>query len=200
MKFPYSFLFQRPPRPQRVRRRAVVTVEVALCMIFVLLPVTLGGFQFALVFMTQHSLQQVARESARFAAVRYNEETFDMDENQGNTAGQDRSLKNVIRAQAAANGIAWDNINGLARDQSTGKLLPADLQGKITITPAPAERISGQPLTVTITYPMKRRALLGSLFFAKEVVIDGKKTRQIDLPRLGFLQNHFSASSTTLLE
>ena len=196
MNSPFSSLIARnrvfARRGRAARRRGVTVVEAALCMIFVLLPVTLGGFQFAMVFITQHALQQVARESARFAAVHYNEDTFDADENQGNAANSTRSLKNVIRRQGAANGFAWKEING--------SLLPGNLRGGITVTPAPADRISGQPLTLTITYPMKRRALLGSLFFSKEVVVNGKKTRQFDLLRLGFLNSNYSASSTILME
>lgn len=177
--------FKQPRRPRA--RRGVVTVEVALCLIFVLLPVTLGGFQFAMVFMTQHALQQIARESARYAAVHYNDDTFDSSENQGNNAGETRSLKNVIRAQAAANGIAYKEINGT--------LLPGNAKGSITVTPATTSaRTSGQPITITISYPMKRRALLGSLFFKD------KDTKNVSLMSLGFLQNNFSASSTTLME
>ena len=154
-------------------------------MIFVLLPVTLGGFQFAMVFMTQHALQQVARESARFAAVHYNETTFDSDENQGNTPGSAPSLKYVIRKQAAANGFAWNEINGT--------LLSGNLKGSIVVTPALASRASGEPITITISYPMKRRALLGSLFFKGP---DGK----IAPLQLGFLNSNFAATSTTLME
>ncbi len=193
MKFLFLNPRQRPFwRARRRRRGGVGVVEAALCIVFVLLPITLGGFQFAMVFLTQHALQQVARESARYAAVHYNETTFDANENQGNVPKSPRSLKNVIRRQAAANGFAWKEINGT--------LLPGNLKGSIVVTPAPDARLSGQPLTITITYPMKRRAFLGSLFFAKEVVIKGKKTRQFDPLRLGFLNSNFSASSTILME
>lgn len=163
----------------------MAVVEAALCLIFVLLPVTLGGFQFALYFITTHALQQITRESARFASVHYNETTFNADENQGNVANQPRSLKNVIRTQAAANGIGWEELNGT--------LLPGGLKGSIVVTPVAAERISGQPITVTISYPMKRRAVLGSLFFKSP-------NGQIEPMKLGFLDSNFSASSTTLME
>ena len=188
MKYP-SFIFNR--QYQRVRyqsvrkRRGVVAVETALCMIFVLLPVTLGGFQFALVFMTQHALQQVARESARFAAVHYNETTFDSDENQGTAPNSAPSLKYVIRKQALSNGFVWNEINGT--------VLPGNLKGSIVVTPALANRLSGQPITVTISYPMNRRALMGSLFFKSQ---DNK----IAPLSLGFLNRNFSATSTTLME
>ena len=184
-----SLLLPKPPQQQPRRRRfrrGVATVEVALCLSFILLPITLGGFQFAMVFMTQHALQQISRESARFAAVHYNEDTFDMNENQGNKAGEGRSLKNFVRAQGAANGIGWSEISGIAA--------PDGSKGGITVTPNAAGRISGQPITITISYPMKRRALLGSLFFKDD------KTGKVAPLRLGFLQSNFSASSTTLME
>lgn len=187
MKFFSPSSSQRKKRRSRPRRhRGVAVVEAALCLVFVLLPVTLGGFQFAMVFMTQHALQQITRESARFAAVRYSETTFDMNENQGNSAGQNRSLKNIIRSQSVANGIDWKEINGT--------VLPGGLKGSIVVTPSTvAARSSGQPITITITYPMKRRALLGSMFF--------RNTNGSIAPlSLGFLQNNFSASATTLME
>ncbi len=187
MKSFFSPCFARQrQRPRARRRRGVAVVEAALCLIFVLLPVTMGGFQFALVFMTQHALQQIAREGARFAAVRYSEATFNSDENQGNAANASRSLKNVIRRQAAANGIDWNDINGTVS--------PDGLSGSIVVTPAPQARVSGQPITITVTYPMKRRAFLGSLFFKDE------KTNTVSLMSLGFLDNNFSASSTILME
>lgn len=190
MKSFFSLLSRRNRKRQSarsMRRRGVAVVEAALCLIFVLLPVTLGGFQFAMIFITQHALQQIARESARYAAVHYNDDAFDDDVDQGDTAGEDRSLKNIMRAQAAANGISWNEINGT--------LLPGNLRGGMTVSPASrTQRSSGQPITITVTYPMKRRALLGSLFFKDE------NTKKISPMSLGFLQSNFTATSTTLME
>ena len=71
---------------KRGRRRGTTLIETALCLTFVLLPVTLGGFQMAMVFITSHALQQIARESSRWAAVHYNEDTFDGKVTQGDAS------------------------------------------------------------------------------------------------------------------
>lgn len=182
------FNFFRPRAPHnRGRRRGTTLVETALCLVFILLPVTLGGFQFGMVFMTQHSLQQITRESARWSAVHYGDATFDGAVTQGDAAGQTPSLLNFVRRQAAANGIPWRDISG-------AKLANGTNGGSVEFTPADAGRISGQPLTLTITYPMRQRALLGSLFFKSN---DGKKLAPL---QLGFLRNDFSATSTILME
>ena len=177
------FLPRRAP-DRRARRRATTLVEAALCLVFILLPVTLGGFQFALVFMTTHALQQVTREAGRFAAVHHSETTFNANENQGNAPGSDPSLHFIIRKVAAENGIAWK-----------------DIENNIVVSPAASQRTAGQPITVAVTYPMRKRALLGNLFFMKSKdPNDIKKGLQNDSFSLGFLQNDYTASSTFLLE
>ena len=192
----------------RQRRRASALVETALCLTFVLLPVTLGGFQFAMVFMTQHALQQVSRESARWAAVHFKDSAFDGAVTVGdpvplrNGANQvvkdalgnpvmdmhpPRSLLNFVRAQALSNGISWQDINGsVLRDGRPG--------GSIMVTPTnPALRDVGRPLTLTITYPMRQRAFLGSLFFKPED--NGSSALN-----LGVFKNNYAASSTMIME
>ena len=169
----------------RARRRATTLVEAALCLTFILLPVTLGGLQFGMVFMTTHALQQVTREAGRFAAVHYSETTFDADENQGSAPGSTPSLRYVIRKLATNNGIAWQ-----------------DIKTRISVTPgATSQRASGQPLTISVTYPMRKRAILGSLFFVKarnpNNINGGIKE---DSQSLGFLQNDYTAASTFLME
>ena len=179
-----------PLRTQRGRRRATALVETALCLTFVLLPVTLGGFQLAMVFITSHALQQITRESVRWAAVHYSEDTFDGPVTQGDKAGEARSLNNFIRAQAAANGIAWGDINGNPINKTPAK--PAGQKGgSIAVS---STRTSGQPFTITITYPMRQRAFLGALFFKSD---DGKNLAPL---QLGFLQSDWTEASTTLLE
>lgn len=183
----------RRPRRQQPRRRGSATVETALCLTFVLLPVTLGAFQLAMVSITSHSLQQVARESARWAAVHYKDDTFDDGVEQGSQAGQPRSLLNYMRSQAAANGIAWADINGGRINKKT----PSDLGepgGSIVITPVDNQRVSGQPITIAITYPMRQRAFLGALFFKSD---DNKKLSPL---QLGFLKSNWVEASTTLME
>ena len=149
----------------------------------------------AMIFITSHALQQVARESVRWAAVHYNEDTFDDDVTQGNVAGQDRSLLNFMRAQAAANGIAWADINGGNININPNKAGDKGQKGgSIVVSPVADQRISGQPITITITYPMRQRSFLGALFFKSD---DGKKLSPL---QLGFLKSDWTEASTTLME
>lgn len=164
------------------RRRGTTLIEAALCMTFVLLPVTLGGFQMAMVFITSHSLQQIARESARWSAVHYNDVNFNDSVDQGSKPGQLPSLLYFMRGQSVANGIAWTDINGSVSG------------GSVVVTPASTLRSSGTPMTITITYPMRKRSFLGSLFFKSD---DGQKLNTI---QLGFLKSNWVEASTTLLE
>lgn len=145
-----------------------------------LLPLLLGGLQFGLVLTTTHALEQVSREAGRFAAVHYGEPTFDSNENQGNTAGSDPSLKNYVRQVAQNNGIPWDHI-----------------KDKITVSPLVGSRSSGQPITVTINYPMNKRSILGQpgkkaiLYFAPQN--GGNST-------LNFLSKDYTVASTFIMQ
>lgn len=183
---------QQPRRSARGRRRATTLIETALCMTFVLLPVTLGAFQMAMVFITSHSLQQITRESARWAAVHYNEDTFNNGVDQGDTAGDPQSMLHYVRGQAAANGIPWSDISGGLINKIPGKA--GEAGGSVVITPDDSQRISGKPLTITITYPMRQRSFLGALFFKSD---DGKKLAPL---QFGFLKSNWVEASTTLLE
>ena len=177
-------------RSRRARswRRGTTLVETALCLVFVLLPVTLGGLQFGLVLTTTHALQQVSRESGRFAAIHYNDTTFNGADTVGATTTSSPSLKNYVKTVAASNGIPW-----------------ADIKNRIVVTPA-SGRNAGSPITVSITYPMQKRALLGKLGFMKPRVTgdadDGKIDHGLksDSVSLGFLQRDYTVSSTFLME
>ena len=165
---------------RHMRRKGSTLVETALCLIFVLLPLLLGGLQFGLVLTTTHALQQVSREAGRFAAVHYGEATFDSADTQGNVAGSDPSLKYYIRAVAEDNDIPWN-----------------DIKDKITVSPATGARNSGQPITVTISYPMNKRSILGRpgkqaiLFFAPK---NGGNSP------LNFLNQDYTVSSTFVMQ
>ena len=178
----------RSMRSMRAARRGTTLVETALCLVFVLLPVTLGGLQFGLVLTTTHSLQQVSRESGRFAAIHYNDSTFSGADTVAATATSSPSLKNYVKTVAASNGIPWN-----------------DIKNRIVVTPA-SGRNAGNPITVSITYPMQKRALLGKLGFMKPRVAgdadDGKIDHGLkkDSVSLGFLQRDYTVSSTFLME
>ena len=96
---------------------------------------------------TTHALQEVSREAGRFAAVHYGEPTFDDGDTQGDRAGDISSLKNYLRDVAKSNKIPWN-----------------DIKNNIQVSPG---RVSGQPITVSITYPMKKRSIVGQLGFWK---------------------------------
>ena len=174
----------RPGAPPRFRGRrghnrrgGSTLIETALCLTFILLPLLLGGLQFGLVLTTTNALEQVSREAGRYAAMHYGEPTFDSNENQGNTAGSDRSLKNYVRIVAEDNDIPWN-----------------DIKDKITVSPASGSRSSGQPITVTIKYPMSKRSILGqpaTLFFAPTAGGNLK---------LNFLSQDYTVASTFVMQ
>ncbi len=172
---------------QRGRRGGSTLVETALCLAFVLLPLALGGMQFGLVLTTTHALQEVSREAGRFAALHYGEATFDGADTQGDGNGQDPSLKNYLKDVAQANKIPWN-----------------DIKGNILVSPS---RISGQPITVSITYPMKKRSIIGQLGFWKETTpgdaADGRINNSVkpDTPlSLSVLSKDYTVSSTFIMQ
>lgn len=164
----------------RQRRGGSTLVETALCLIFILLPLLLGGLQFGLVLTTTHALQQISREAGRFAAVHYGEPTFDSGDSQGNTSGADPSLKHYIRQVADDNGIPWN-----------------DIKDKITVSPAVGSRSSGQPITVTIDYPMNKRSILGGP--GKQVTMYFAPANGGNSP-LNFLNQDYTVASTFVMQ
>ena len=151
---------------------------------------TLGGLQFGLVLTTTHALQEVSREAGRFAAVHYGEPTFDDGDTQGDGANQTPSLKNYLKDVAKSNKIPWD-----------------DIKNNILVTPDEGERSAGQPITVSVTYPMKKRAIIGQLGFWKEKTpgdaADGHLKDGIvqDTPlSLSVLSKDYTISSTFIMQ
>lgn len=165
---------------RQMRRSGSTLVETALCLIFVLLPLLLGGLQFGLVLTTTQALEQVSREAGRFAAVHYNENTFDSSDSQGNAANSNPSLKNYIRAVAEDNGIPWN-----------------DIKDNITVSPESGERITGQPITVTIDYPMNKRSILGKP--GKQAVLFFAPKNGGNSP-LNFLNQDYTVASTYIMQ
>ena len=171
-----------PGRTSRHSRRSGSTlIETALCLSFILLPLLLGGLQFGLVLTTTQALEQVSRESGRFAAVHYGEGTFDGADTQGNAAGSDPSLLNYVKRVSEANGIPWN-----------------DIKSNVKVSPnSKASRYSGQPITVTITYPMNKRSILGKpgqkaiLYFSPSN--GGNST-------LDFLSKDYTVASTFVMQ
>ena len=140
-----------------------------------------------MVLTTTHALQEVSREAGRFAAVHYGEPTFDDDDTQGNKSNEVPSLRNYLKDVAAANKIPW-----------------ADIKDSVVVSPA---RSSGQPITVTITYPMSKRAILGQLGFWKERTPGDAKDGRINdavmqdkALSLSSLHKPYSVASTFIMQ
>jgi hypothetical protein len=136
----FASKFARGHKKSSKRRRASTLVETALCMTFVLIPMTVAGLQFAIVINTAHTLNRLAREGARFAAVHGGESTFDNAVTQSNPP----SLKNYMQSICAGTTVSY-----------------SDIQNKITVTSA-ATRKSGLGITVSINYPMSRKIIFNA--------------------------------------
>ena len=112
--------------------------------------------------------------------MHYGESTFDNSETQGTTSGSDPSLRNYIQRVAQDNGIPWN-----------------DIKDNITVSPVKGSRFSGQPITVTIKYPMNKRSILGKpgqkaiLYFSPDN--GGNST-------LDFLSKDYPVSSTFVMQ
>ena len=146
----------------------------------------LGGMQFGLVLTTTHALQEISREAGRFAAVHYGEPTFNGDDTQGDGTNKTPSLQNYLKNVAKANKIPW-----------------ADIKDNILVSPT---RSSGQPITVSITYPMRKRSIIGQLGFwkaKKPVDAKGRLPEGIvqDTPlSLSVLSKDYTVSSTFIMQ
>lgn len=153
-------MFRTRSRFRSLKRRASVMVETSLCLAFILLPITLGVVQYGIILSAMHQLDQLAREGGRYASVHAGEINFDSSET---TSG---SLRNYLKGIADGKGvIPW-----------------SDISSGITASPALGSRTSGQPLTVTITYSLKKKFFLASF------------------PGMGFLSQTYTAKSTFVME
>jgi Flp pilus assembly protein TadG len=143
-------------------RRGQTIVETALVLTGILLPLTLGLLQFGIIYNSTNTLQHLGREAGRFAAVHGTETTFDSADTQTSPA----SLKYYIKTLCA----------------SSGSIKYSDL----TISTSPSalsSRSPGQPISVTLTYPMSKKIFIGKA-----------------LPGLSALANNYTVTSTFLLE
>lgn len=125
------------------RRRGSVLVETALCLTFFILPMFFAGLQYSIIVNASHTVNRMAREGARFAAVHGGESTFDNADTQSNPP----SLRNYMKSLCVGTNISWSDISSPA--------------SRITVTPA-ASRYSGQGITVTVTYPMNKKMIFQS--------------------------------------
>lgn len=145
---PVFTLISQRARPTIKRRSGQTIVETSLVLAFILLPLTLGLLQFGIILNAANTMTQIAREGGRYAAVHGQQDTFDGPAT-APAAGKQASLRYYLKTVADPTGIRW-----------------ADIQNNIVVTPAtPAARVSGQPVSVSVTYPMSKKVFLGSAAF-----------------------------------
>lgn len=135
------------------RRSGQALVETALVLSTVLIPLTVGILQFGIVLNATNTLTQIAREGGRYAAVRHT----------------DAEIRAYVKQVATGTSIR-----------------PADLTDAriaIAMVPSTATRTAGNPIQVTITYPMANKIFIGNF-----------------LPGILKLRNDYVAQSTFVLE
>jgi Flp pilus assembly protein TadG len=152
-----------PSNRFRQRRRGGQTlVEGALVVTFILLPLTLGIIQFGIVMNAISSLQMIGREAGRFAAVHGQEQTSDDSVSQSSPP----SILNYIRTVCTGTGINYSDLT-------------------ISVSPSmgSTSRVSGLPITVTLSYPMSKKVFVGKILGATSI-----------------LANNYTVTSTFVLE
>lgn len=123
---------------QRPRRRGQALLELAV-VVPVLLVLLLGVLQFGIINNATIVLSQLSREGGRYAAAHAND----------NSGGTDPDSKINDHIRVAAQGTVIDY---------------KDIQKNITITPGKKSRTVGQPITVSITYPMAKKFFVPKSF------------------------------------
>lgn len=122
-------------RHTKQKRRGQVMVETALVLAGVLLPITVGILQFGIVLNATNTLTQIAREGGRYAAVH------------GTESGSDAAIRTYVRSVASGTSISPTDLTDARIDISM-------LSG--------AARSSGNPIVVTVTYPMSKKVFIGN--------------------------------------
>lgn len=117
------------------QRRGQALVEMAF-VVTILLFLSLGLVQFALIANARVTLANLSREGARYAAVHALE------------SGSDTAIKNYVVTVADSTPLST--------------IVPND----VTISPVAGNvsRISGQPITVTVTYNLRNKFILPATF------------------------------------
>lgn len=118
-------------------RRGQALVEFAF-VVTVLLMLTMGLMQYGLLFNTSSSLTNIAREGARYAAVR------------GTEAGSGPNIRNYVREVAAKFGIP-------ATALPDNRIIIEMVNGP---NGQPLPQSSGNPIRVRVIYDMRQRFFL----------------------------------------
>lgn len=116
------------------RRLGSVILETALVMPLMLLLV-LGIIQYGFIMNASNALTQIARESARNAAL---------------NPLNDTNIKLFVKAECAKTAINYNDITDAGVSISPS---------------VPSNRVAGSLVTVSLTYPMSRKLFLPSSFF-----------------------------------
>ena len=117
------------------RKRGAALVEFALVLPILLL-LSMGIIQYGIIFNATNSVSQIAREGGRSAAVN------------GLKANGDALIEQSVRNAAASTGLVVD---------------PTDLTIAISPPPSDPKRAAGEPITVSVTYNMRRKVFLPSM-------------------------------------
>lgn len=146
------------------RRSGQSLVEAAFVLSFVLLPLTMGFIQFAIISNSATTVQEISREAGRFAAVHGLESTFDSGTTQGDSAGETPSLRYYISVVCSPTAIKYADLTNSSKG------------GYITVTPSTvANRTPGDPISVSICYPMVNKMFLGNLLPGTSAMAQLKK-------------------------
>ena len=129
---------------RRTRRRGQTLVEAAVVLIFILLPISMGILQFGIVLNATNSLTQIAREGARYAAMRATDADY-----------PDSVIKAYTRTVATGT-----SINPVDLPDSTIVISMIDDK----------PRVSGNAIRVVITYPMSKKLFVGQELFRTTVL------------------------------
>lgn len=210
---------RRAPLGNRRRRGASVIVETAMCMTFVLLPLTIGGLQFGVVLSTSNQLEQVSREGARYAAVHAFDANFGANEN---TQGSLKYyLKNLVVAQRTA--IRWSDISGNPRTVRTNNSIPVSdgfvqiiyangipasasisngipANGVIPLTQVAGTPVSGQSVSVRVVYPMARKLFISSVTLGNKKIEKDAQGRYEPDGSIPTLSKDYVTTSTFVVE
>jgi Flp pilus assembly protein TadG len=139
-------------RPRLRRRSGLAMLELAVVMP-ALLFLTMGLIQFGIFYNATGTLTYLARVGARYAAIQAistNVVVTDADTKAAVTMTSDAAIRNYIRLKSIGTSIQKEDLPDSA----------------ITISPAMgnSNRVSGQPITVTIVYDLRNKAFVGRSF------------------------------------
>lgn len=142
------------------RRRGQTLVETALILTAILLPLTLGLLQYGVYLNATNTMTQIAREGGRYAALHGTEST------------SDAAIRTYVRSVATNTSIS-------ATDLTDARIVITPSQGN-------SSRVSGNPIVVSVTYPMAKKVFVGSFLS--------------NLPGIPSLKRDYTAESTFIIE